>query len=152
MALKPDVDLHQIDDISYFMNEVAVRGGIVSLNTAGSGVSLDQAVNLVTYAADSSGQTPLGVLMGDMVNIDQTRQHLNFHKNEVQQGGKVTVGRKGWVVTDQVTGTPTAGGSAFLAPSGRLTTADTSDSNPLVGQFLTTLDELGFVKVYIDLP
>ncbi len=152
MALKPDVDLHQIDDIAYFMNEVAERGGVASLSTAGSGVSLDQADNLVTYVAEPSGTTPIGVLMGDMVNIDQTRQHLNFHKNEVQQGGKVTVVRKGWLVTDQITGTPTAGGSAFLGPSGQLVTDNPSDNHPLVGQFLTTVDELGFAKVYVDLP
>lgn len=152
MALKPDVDYGIIEDISYFMNEVAERGGCVALSTVGSGVSMDQSVNLVTYVAEPSGTVPVGVLMGDMVNIDQTRQVINFNKNETQQGGKVTLVRKGWVVTDQITGTPTIGGTAFLGPSGQFVIDNPSDNHPTVGQFLTTLDEGGFAKIYVDLP
>ena len=70
------------------MNEVAERGGVVSLSTAGSGASLDNGNAVVTYAADPSGKVPLGLLINDMVNIDLTRQHLNQHKDEVQKGGK----------------------------------------------------------------
>ncbi len=152
MALKADRDYNLIDDVSYFMNEVATRGGVVTLSTGGSGISMDQSTHLVTYVAEPSGTTPVGVLMGDMVNIVQTRQHINFHKDEVQQGNKVRVVRKGWLVTDLITGTPTAGGTAFLGPSGRFVTDNPSDDHPQVGQFLSSQDEDGFAKVYIDLP
>ncbi len=152
MALKPDRDLHLVDTIAWFMDEVAVRGGCVSISTVGSGIALDQSVNLVTYVAEPSGVNPVGVLMGDMVNIDQTRNHINHHKDEVQQGGKVRVVRKGWVVTDSITGTPTLGDTAFLGPSGNFVIDNPSLNHPVVGQFMSTLDEDGFAKVYVDLP
>jgi hypothetical protein len=152
MALKPDRDLHLVDDISWFMNEVATRGGVASISTAGSGIALDQSVNLVTYAAEPSGVTPVGILMGDMVNIDQTRNHINDHKDEVQQGGKVRLVRKGWVTTNSITGTPTAGGTAYLGPSGNFVTDNPTANHPIVGQFQGTLDEDGYAKVYVDLP
>ena len=55
--------------------------------------------------------------MNDVVNKDLTRTHLNQHKDEVQKGGKVTILRKGYVVTNAVTGTPTAGGAAYASPA-----------------------------------
>src|SRR3954466_5668971 len=92
-------------DIQWFMNEVATRGGIASISTAGSGASLDQAANLLTYTASTSGAIPYGLLLNDMVNLDLTRQHINWHKDEVQKGGKVAIGRKGWWTTNLIVGT-----------------------------------------------
>ena len=66
MALKTD-RIHIDSQIDFFMNETAERGGIVSVSTAGSGAAMDQAEQLCTYAANSSGVAPLGVLMCDMV-------------------------------------------------------------------------------------
>ena len=79
MALKQDRST-LATDISYFMNEVAERGGVVAHGTAGSGASMDNGSAVVTYAADASGTVPVGLLVNDMVNIDLTRQHLNQHK------------------------------------------------------------------------
>ena len=100
MALKSDRNELQTD-ISFFMNETATRGGIVTLSAGGSGAALDQGAALVTYTAASCG-VPMGVLLNDMVSLDLTRQHINFHKDEVQKGGKVTILRKGWVVTSNI--------------------------------------------------
>jgi len=50
MALKTDRSTLQTD-ISFFMNEAATRGGVVSLSTGGSGAAMDQGAALVTYAA-----------------------------------------------------------------------------------------------------
>lgn len=163
MALKGDrYELEQ--DISFFMNEVATRGGAVVISTVGSGAALDQSQALVTYAASSTGVKPIGILMNDMVNYDQTRQHINFHKDEVQLGGKVRILRKGFVVTNNVTGTPLAGDSAFLTSSGNLipfNTVNTTATNylaspnlglrPYVGYFLSSKDEDGFAKLQVDL-
>ena len=80
MALRTD-RIHIDSQIDYFMNEEAERGGIVVVSTAGSGSAMDQAAQLCTRTYTSiSGQKPLGVLMGDMVDIDLTRQHENWHK------------------------------------------------------------------------
>jgi len=120
MALKSDRSTLQTD-ISFFMNEAATRGGVAVQSTAGSGASMDNGNAVVTYSASPSGKVPVGLLLNDMVNIDLTRQHLNQHKDEVQKGGKVTILRKGYVVTNNIEGTsPTAGAQCFPAHSGNL--------------------------------
>tara|TARA_Y100000385_G_scaffold279086_1_gene328304 strand:- start:683 stop:1174 length:492 start_codon:yes stop_codon:yes gene_type:complete len=159
MALKTDRSTLQTD-ISFFMNEAATRGGVVSISTGGSGASMDNGAAVVTYAALPSGKVPVGLLLNDMVNIDLTRQHLNQHKDEVQKGGKVTLLQKGTVVTSNLEGTsPSAGSPAYLAHSGNLSiadlsndTTDTDGSTRLVGRFLSGVDEDGYAKVFIDLP
>ena len=159
MALKSDRSTLDVD-ISFFMNEAAVRGGVVSISTGGSGAAMDQGEALVTYAALPSGKVPVGLLLNDMVDIDLTRQHLNQHKDEVQKGGKVTLLRKGYVVTNSLEGAdPAAGDAAFVAHSGLLATSDLADddvdtdgSTRVVGRFLSGVDQDGYAKVYIDLP
>jgi hypothetical protein len=159
MALKSDRSTLDVD-ISFFMNEAATRGGVVSISTGGSGAAMDQGEALVTYAALPSGKVPVGLLLNDMVDIDLTRQHLNQHKDEVQKGGKVSLLRKGYVVTNSLEGAnPSAGDAAFVAHSGLLATSDLSDddsdadgSTRVVGRFLSGVDQDGYAKVYIDLP
>ena len=158
MALKSDRSTLQTD-ISFFMNEAATRGGVASISTGGSGVSLDNGAAVVTYGAVPSGKVPVGVLLNDMVNIDLTRQHLNQHKDEVQKGGKVTLLTKGWVVTNNLQGTPAAGDLAYLGHSGNIANSDLSNddsdsdgSSRVVGRFLSAVDQNGYAKVFIDLP
>jgi hypothetical protein len=150
MALKGD--RHELDtEITYFMNETASRGQVVSISTQGSGAAMDSSSAVATVAAEASGAVALGVLLNDVVNIDQTRQHLNWHKDEVQQGGKVTILTKGFVVTDQISGAPTAGQTAYLADSGLI--AGTQDGTaPAIGRFLSTKDADGYAKVSVNLP
>jgi len=158
MALKPDrVELTH--DLSFFMNEVAERGGVVVISTAGSGSALDQSAALCTYAASPSGKCPVGLLMGDMVNIDQTRQHINFLKNETQKGGKVTLLTEGWVLTNRIDPAVTVAGGdvAFLGQSGYLSNVQNNAgwetaSQLRVGKFLSAKDEDGYAKVYVKLP
>ena len=150
MALK--ADRHELDtDISYFMNETASRGVLVSISTAGSGAAMDNASALATVAANGSGAAVLGVLLNDMVDIDQTRQHVNSHKDEVVKGNKVTILTKGWVVTDQISGTPTAGQTAYVANSGKFT-ATSATGYATVGRFLSTKDADGYAKIAVNLP
>lgn len=157
MSLKGD--RHEFDtDVSFFLNEVATRGGILCFSTVGSGSALDQSAALVTYAANSSGNTPVGMLLDDMVNNDLTRQHQNYYKNEVQLGGKVTIGKKGWWVTNLITGTPAAGDHAHVSSSGTIVPVTAVNSvlynrsnQPRVGKFLSAKDEDGYAKVQIEL-
>ena len=164
MALKSDRFEFQTD-VSFFMNEVAERGGvvchatgIVSAATSPSGAALDSSLNVVTYAANPTGKVPVGILLNDMVNLDLTRQHINWHKNEIQKGGKVTLLRKGYVVTNQihVSGTPIAGSYAYVADSGLISTSTRAlfldaGAQP-IGRFLTAKDGDGYAKVEINLP
>lgn len=150
MALKGD--RHEFDtDISYFMNEAATRGYLVSVSTQGSGSAMDSASSLVTVAANGSGAAVLGVLLNDMVDIDQTRQHVNWNKDEVVKGSKVTILTKGFVVTDAIAGTPTAGQTAYLANSGKFTPTSAT-GYATVGRFLSTKDADGFAKISVNLP
>lgn len=159
MALKGDRYELQTD-VSFFMNEVAERGGVVVLPSTStpSGSAMDSSANVVTYAATPSGLTPMGVLLNDMVNIDLTRQHINWHKDEVQKGGKVTILRKGYVVTNKIStsGTPVAGNNAYVAESGLFSTlgkAQSLDSGASpIGRFLTAKDADGYAKIEINLP
>ena len=155
MALKPDFN-PIADDISFFCNDTtADRGGIVCISTVGSGVAMDQAQALVTYSVDASGKAPLGILMQDIVNVDLTRQHINWYKPEVQTGSKVWVLTNGTVVTDRIYPgtTPSAGSAAYVHHSGYLTpTKGSSGNTPLVGKFLSSKDEAGFAKVMVNLP
>lgn len=159
MALKSDRYEFQTD-VSFFMNEVAERGGVPvhGAGTSPSGAAMDSALNLVTYAANPSGKVPVGILLNDMVNLDLTRQHINWHKNEIQKGGKVTILRKGQVVTNQIStsGTPTVGAYAYLAESGLISTAGKALSLDAgaqpIGRFLSAKDADGYAKVEINLP
>ena len=156
MALK--ADRHELaTDISFFMDEVASRGGIACISTGGSGAALDQAGAKVSYVADASGAVPAGLLLNDMVNLDLTRQHINWHKDEVQKGGKVTLLTQGNVVTNMIYpgDTPTAGGLAYVAHSGYIAAAnkdDTLGQSSVVGRFISTKDADGYVKVAVNLP
>jgi hypothetical protein len=149
MALKSDRYELQTD-ISFFYNDgTATRGcAVVHDTTAGSGAAMDQGVNLVKKATSGN---PVGILLNDVVNKDLTRTHLNQHKDEVQKGGKVTVLRKGYVVTNAVDGTPVAGSGAYLSGSvaGNISMVV---SGTKIGAFVSSKDEDGYAKVEVNLP
>lgn len=153
MALKGD-RVVVAQDISWFMNEAAIRGGIVSVSTAGSGAGMDQSAQLATYKANSSGAVPLGVLFNDMVDIDVTRTHVNHHKDEVLKGNKVTIMMIGQVVTNSLLSgiTVSAGDKAYLSSSGSITNVNHgATTTPLVGKFMTKKDENGFARVWVNI-
>lgn len=154
MALKGDRD-ERGQEITFFMNETASRGGVVVLSTAGSGAALDSASNLVTYTY-TSGCMPMGILMQDMVDVDQTKYHINQYKDEAQKGSKVRVLNEGWVVTNMIYPgqTPAAGGIAYTSASGYIASTKIwgDASNQSIGRFLSKKDEDGYAKVYVKLP
>ena len=149
MALKSDRYELQTD-ISFFYNDgTATRGcAVVHDSTAGSGAAMDQGVNLVKKATSGN---PVGILLNDVVNKDLTRTHLNQHKDEVQKGGKVTVLRKGYVVTNAIDGSPVAGSGAYLSSSvaGNISMVVAGTK---IGAFLSSKDEDGYCKVEVNLP
>jgi hypothetical protein len=152
MALKSD-RIELLTDISFFMNTTAERGGVVSAVTAttGVGVSMDDANAVVAYAAAVSGSRPIGVLLNDVVDLDLTRQHINWHKDEVQVGGKVTLLRNGQVTTNQLVSgiTPAAGTPAYVGTSGLIGTSSTNAVQ--IGTFLSGKDADGYAKVSVNI-
>ncbi len=150
MALK--ADRHEArTDISFFMNGTGNRGIIVVHDTSASGAGMDASAALVKIpTAGVSGTYPAGLLLCDVVNYDLTRQHINWHKDEVQIGGKVTLLKDGWVVTNAVSGSPTAGQTAYYDLNGHLTPTELGGAVK-VGRFLTSKDADGYAKVDINI-
>ena len=90
-------------------------------------------------------------MLNDVVSIDLTRQHINWYRDEVPVGSKVTVLRQGQVATNMVASgaTPSAGADAYYDTVGKLTT--TSTNSVKVGRFLGAKDADGYVKVDINI-
>ena len=143
----------------------ATRGGIVVIDTVGSGAAMDQARAKVKYASVVPASKVVGVLLNDVVNLDLTRQHINWHKDEVQKGGKVTLLKKGTIVTDMVDiaapnhGSAVTAGQVAYASSGtagyfsnQYTHAHAKPNQLAVGRFLSTKDDDGYYKIDINLP
>jgi hypothetical protein len=153
MALKSD-RVEAYTDISFFCNDSsAERGGIVvhATGVSGSGVAMDDSNAVVTYAASASGRLPAGLLLNDVVSLDLTRQHINWHRDEVQTGSKVTLLRQGQVTTNLIVSgvSPGPGSGAYVGANGYLTTVSTNSTK--VGTFLSSKDADGYAKVDINL-
>lgn len=155
MALRGDW-YFEADDISLVLNDVAEAGVVLCYDTQGSGSVLGDTAGECQLAADPSGLKPYGVLLQEFVNVDTTLYHLNFHKNEHDIGSPAQVLRRGWVVTDKVTGTPAKGDVAYLTTNGVVTpTMSTTGgvvATPIVGEFGGAKDEAGYVKLIVNLP
>ena len=149
MALKPDRVEH-LTDLSFFMNETATRGQIVTHSTDGSGASMDDS-SAVVIVATGSGDLPAGLLLNDVVSLDLTRQHINFAKDEVQKGSKVLLLRRGTVVTDNLAGTAAAGAKAYYNNSAQITSVGGGANTTQIGRFLSKEDADGYAKVEINI-
>ena len=151
MALRPDRNELQTD-LSFFMNETAERGLIVIHEGQGSGAAMDDSAATVAIpgAADLA-KHPAGLLLNDVVDLDLTRQHINFAKDEVQKGNKVLLLRRGFVVTDQISGAVTMGDPVHWMGGGQLCSATLNNTSVQVGRFLSKKDADGFAKVEINI-
>ncbi len=157
MALKPDRDYNVVTDIVHKWSEVSAqntqeKGGVASVESAGSGVGQDQDEQVARYDVEAtSSSIALGVLLQDVnPELSAERDFLNLHTLEVRPGDPVTLVRKGWVVTNSISGTPSAGDAAFLANDGLVSPTQVA-SAPQVGRFETTQDSDGFARVYMDI-
>ena len=155
MALKGSREI-LATEVGLFLNEVAERGVVVSYSTAGSGVNIDSTSNVATVAASASGSKPVGILIDDFVNLDLSKQPVNWYKHQANSGDKASIVTKGWVVTNKVVGSPNAGDNAVLIANGNVSGVTLGSTwnvtaNPLVGRFRSKKDEDGYARVYIDL-
>ena len=151
MALRPDRNEH-LTDLSFFMNETAERGIIVVHSTGGSGSAMDDSnAKVIAPVTTVSGKNPAGLLLNDVVNLDLTRQQINFHKDEMQKGNKVLLLRRGWIVTDQISGTPTVGAKAYFTVAGQISATNQDSLSTQIGRFLSVKDADGYAKVDINI-
>jgi len=155
MALRPDRDYAEVTDISQYWTtrgqDTQEEGGVACVVTQGSGVALDDTTNVVSYAASASGAVPKGILLHPVNPVmSATRDFKNYANMEIRPGEKCVLLRKGWFVTDMLSGTPAVGGTAYVGPTGLIKT--TQDAGAVaIGRFETTVDADGFAKVYVDI-
>jgi len=119
-------------------------------STQGSGAAMDQSAAAVKVASALSDE-PVGLLLNDMVNLDLTRQHINYDQDEMQKGGKVLLLRAGFVVTDQISGAITLGEAAHFVPGGSFCSATASSHSDQVGRWLSKKDADGYAKIQINI-
>lgn len=155
MALRPDRNTIETD-ITLTCDNVAERGVILVYGTNGSGVAIGDKASGATLAVSASGLKPAGLLINDVIVLDETRFHRNYHKDVKLVGERVTLGRKGRWVTDRITGTPNAGDTAYLGASGFVTPTVSAtggvSATPKVGVFAGRKDENGFAALDVTLP
>lgn len=158
MAINILGDRHIVaTDISLVCNDVVTKGTVLGYGTSGSGVALGDNAGVAAFYANQSGHVPVGPTLANFVNIDQTRQHRNFHNNEQVVGEKAPILRDGWIITNGIIGAaPNPGNTAYWEGSGMVTATLSATGGlkctPKVGEFMSMLDENGYAKVYFKLP
>ena len=145
-------------EIHYACDVVATNGMGLVLNTAGSGVALGDSRGHVTLAANPSGNTFMGVLMNDVVNIDLTRYHLNFNQDQTVVGAPCNMLKKGRVTVNNLDNgiTPVDGSTAYLSLNGNFTNVPSATgglvATPKAGQFRSKVDANGYATIEFNLP
>lgn len=145
-------------DITLTCESVAERGVVLCYKTDGSGVALGDKAGQADLYASASGKKVAGILLNDVVNVDQTRYHKNFHKDETQVSTRCRILRKGRVTTNKLTSgqSPTAGATAYVNANGEVTPTVSSTggttATPKVGIFAGAKDENGYVTIDVNLP
>ena len=166
MALYGDRHV-EVTDVSMVCNDVCSEGQALCYGIAGSGAGMGDTTSIgsgmlpdnagsVTLAANPSGLKPAGITLANFVNVDQTRYHRNWYTGEQVVGEKAPLLRRGWVVTNAVTGTPAPGNKAYVTTNGQMTPTVSATggtvATPMIGEFMTGIDENGYAKVSVNLP
>lgn len=156
MALKPHRSARPLQGSDFFSDAAMAEGGVLTIKTAGKGSAMDDGSAVAEYAANPSGKIVLGILTTKVVDIDETKQPLNRFDEVANKGGKVNYVTHGVVTTNMIhpDATPVAG-PAYLIASGLVGTADeyvNDAATPKVGEFVSTKDADGYVKLRVSLP
>jgi len=157
MALKGHRDIKR-DDIRYTCPTATARGVGLVVSTAGSGTIQGDTAGVADLVANPSGYKFAGLLLNDVVNIDQTLYKLNEHKDEVIINSRVRLMRGGLAITNKLKSgdAPTDGDPAYLTTNGEFTKTVSSTggvvATPLVGVFRGLKDESGYVPLEINVP
>jgi hypothetical protein len=146
MGLGPNRQVSEIN-IDFALATVGERGAIACSSATAGEVEL-------RVVPTGAGVNPLGLLMGDIEDMNYDRHPEYRQRNVDDIGSVVALLTRGEVETNLVIGTPAQGDPAYLHPSGwvggtRLT--DGVNPAPLVGRFLSAKNALGYAKVRIDL-
>jgi hypothetical protein len=156
MALKGPRTIIETDNTLQCMSATE-RGVVLMISTAGSGVDLGDFAGQADLVGPS-GFEPAGLLLNDIVTIDETRFHRNWHQLVQTPGERSSLLRKGRVITNMIASgvSPAAGDTAYVTTSNKLTNTVSSTggivATPKVGKFHSKKDENGYATVDINLP
>ena len=149
MSIKADRQILR-NDVSKVITTAATQGDFCIHDVAGSGAAIGDTYGKVkVLSTNPSGAKFAGVVMENHVSLDTTKYDLNQHKSEKLINDVADLCTQGYVVTDNISGTPTVGATAYLASAGKVSPTD-SGGCPKVGYFDSIKDELGFAKVVFD--
>jgi hypothetical protein len=145
MGLGPNRQVDSIN-IDFAMNAVAERGGVACTSAT---------VGEVEYRVvpTGAGVNPIGVMMGDIEDMNFDRHPEYRQRNVDDVGSVVALLYQGEIETNLVIGTPAQGDPAYLHASGWVSPTRLTDGlnpAPLVGRFLAAKNSLGYAKVRID--
>ncbi len=146
MALSPSRQIFQ-SNVDYSLNQIAERGVICSINAGTT-------PNGEVVVATGVGVTPIGLLLDDVEDLNFDRHGEYRQRNVVDIGSVVGLAQECEILTDQLTGTPVAGNTAYLGINGTVSptlTFDNTTVSPIVGKFLSAANANGFAKVRIDI-
>lgn len=143
-------------DISKKSSTVAEAGQILVVTTSGSGINLGDSASFAGVVNNPSGYEVAGMVAVDVVSIDTTLYHRNFHNDSALLGEPVPLFTKGKFSTDKISSAVSAiGNTAYLGLSGWLrNTAGVGGTvdTPKVGKFTSLKDENGFAEVALTIP
>lgn len=148
---------------------VIERGKVWVISFADTGATTQDSTGNQAYLLDSpSGKVPLGVQMHNFVKLhsrqlldDSNNDQCVWDANGLRYPG--TFLTKGWVQTDEITGSPGCGDVAYIGASGTITnfagasgligvTSEYLATQYKIGRFLSDVDSTtGFARVQIEL-
>ena len=110
-------------------------------------------------ALASSGNTPLGMMLHDIQEVDENGELLKFNPRKAAEMEVVISGQSIPVVTrgvflysgDTIGSVDYANTKLYTADNGQITTLDQLSSNTLVGKSLGVLDSDGYVLIKLEL-
>lgn len=146
MALSPSRQIFQTN-VDHSLNQVTERGVVCSINPGTTPVG-------EVVVATGVGVTPIGMLLDDVEDLNFDRHGEYRQRNVVDVGSVIGLSQECEVLTDQLTGSPVAGNTAYLGPNGTVSPTLTFDNvtpSPAVGKFLSAPNANGFAKVRIDI-
>lgn len=135
---------------------IADRGVVACYSVAGSGAGIGVTAGAVDVFAAGSGNKPAGILLVDVVDVNQTRYHVNYYKEIMTSGSPVPLLLQGRLTVNGITGTPTEGAPAYMGAAGGYTTTLSATgglaATPRVGTFDSIKDADGFATIEFNLP
>lgn len=157
MALKADREVFR-ESIRYTCETVAEASDILMVSTAGSGTLVGDRRPKASLVANPSGMKVAGMLMHNVVNIDETRYQRNPFNGERKVGEVCTLLQHGIMTVDNLKSgdAPTDGETAYVTANGELTKTMSATggivATPKAGAFRGAKDESGFICVEVALP